>query len=76
MASRRELEALIVFGLKEVWRLETILRQQWETIETASEEARASFLWSLTEFEQHTSRLEKLVDALDNPADAAAPLAA
>jgi hypothetical protein len=76
MCNRRELESLIVFGLEQIRRLEGTLARQWATLATASHEARGSFLQDLAEFQRQTSQLEKLLQALEEPAHRSAPLAA
>jgi hypothetical protein len=65
MCSRRELEGLIVFGLQETRRLERLLKRKWATLVAAPQTARVSFLRNLAEFQEQASRLEKLIDALD-----------
>jgi hypothetical protein len=76
MCNRRELESLIVFGLEQIRRLEGALARNWATLATAPRDARASFLRDLGEFQRQTTQLEKLLQALGEPAHHSAPLAA
>jgi hypothetical protein len=76
MCSRRELEGLIVFGLQETRRLERLLKQKWVNLAAAPQSARVSFLRTLAEFQTQASMLEKLIGALDEPAQRSAPIAA
>ena len=76
MCNRRELESLIVFGLEQIRRLEGALSGKWATLATASSDVRVSFLQDLAEFQRQTTQLEKLLQALEEPAHHTAPLAA
>ena len=76
MCNRRELESLIVFGLEQIGRLEGALEGKWAMLATASRDTQVSFLRDLAEFQRQTTQLEKLVQALEEPAHHSAPLAA
>jgi hypothetical protein len=76
MCNRRELESLIVFGLEQIKRLEGALARNWPTLAAAPRAARVSFLEDLAEFQRQTTQLEKLLQALEEPAHHSAPLAA
>jgi hypothetical protein len=76
MCNRRELESLIVFGLEQIRRLEGALARNWATLATAPRDARVSFLRDLAELQRQTTQLEKLLQALEEPAHHSAPLAA
>jgi hypothetical protein len=76
MCNRRELESLIVSGLEQIRRLEGALARKWATLATAPRDARVSFLRDLAEFQRQTTQLEKLLQALEEPAHHSAPVAA
>jgi hypothetical protein len=75
MCNRRELEGLIVIGVEELTRLERLLTRQWDALATAPRDARVSFLSDLVQFQEKANRLERLVDALNEP-DRTLPAAA
>jgi hypothetical protein len=76
MVSRREIEQLILVGLREVRTMERNLNHGFETLATARAEARVAFLSSLQDLERRTIRLERLMEALDSQTSTRAPLAA
>ena len=64
-SSRRQLEGLIVLGLRELKGLETGLNRQFAGLRRAPVRDRRAFLGSLVELEQRARRLEQLIDALE-----------
>jgi hypothetical protein len=53
--------------VEELTRLESLLTRQWAALATAPRNARVSFLSDLAELREKANRLERLVDALNEP---------
>jgi hypothetical protein len=65
MVSRREIEQMILKALGQIRTIEESLNRRFHGLSTARLEARLEFHWSLQDLENRTSRLERLVEALD-----------
>jgi len=66
---RRELEGLIVIGLRELKGLESGLDRQFAGLKSGSSKARESFLLNLMDLEERARWLEQLIDALEDGAE-------
>lgn len=75
MVSRREIEQMILVALREIRTMEGNLNRRYGSLATARTEARATFLSSLQDLESRTTRVERLIEALEQQSNTA-PIAA